>query len=214
MIRKSLFTVSLVLASLATSCTTRYQDMLKERDQQIRDLSGTVARQRGELDEMNRRATVAPTPTPVEADSPRRDDSLLDDLNKEFAPGAHAVYDRGGRISIGVKDSVTFDSGSTVLKDSSHKVLRSVAGVMKNRFAGKRFFIEGHTDSDPISKTKDQYQDNMELSMKRANAVRRFLISQGVAESAIAVVGYGQFDPIAKDKSQNRRVQIVVGDKL
>ncbi|MBL8755548.1 MAG: OmpA family protein [Planctomycetes bacterium] len=213
MIRKLLLTVSIALASLATSCTTRYQDMLKERDQQIRDLSGTVARQRGELDELNRRA-ITPTPAPVEATGDKQSPNLLQQINDEVGQGANAVYDRGGRISIGVKDSVTFDPGSTVLKDSSHKVLRNVAGVMKNRFGGKRFFIEGHTDSDPITKTKDKYQDNMELSMKRADAVRRFLISQGVPESSIAVVGYGQFDPAGKDKASNRRVQIVVGDKL
>jgi flagellar motor protein MotB len=112
---------------------------------------------------------------------------------------------------MGVDNSVTFDSGSTTLKDSSHRVLRNVANVMKERFAGRRFFIEGHTDTDPIVKSK--WRDNMQLSMERADAVRRYLVQQGVPESAIAVVGYGQHEP--RDggrKERNRRVEIVVGD--
>jgi outer membrane protein OmpA-like peptidoglycan-associated protein len=53
----------------------------------------------------------------------------------------------------------------------------------------------------------------MQLSMERADAVRRYLVQQGVPESAIAVVGYGQHEP--RDggrKERNRRVEIVVGD--
>lgn len=212
LIRKSILLFSLVVSSLATSCTTRYQDMLRERDERIRELSGDVARLRGENDELQRRAT---TPQPVEAATSKPEAStLINDLNKELGSDAEARYVRG-RISIGVDDSVTFDSGSTALRDSSHKVLRKVAGVLKSQFSGKRYYIEGHTDSDPIIKTKDKFRDNRHLSTERADAVARYLIQQGVPESAIVVVGYGQFDPRdPKTKARNRRVEIVVGDPM
>ena len=122
---------------------------------------------------------------------------------------------KNGRISIGVEDSVTFDSGSTVLKDSANKVLSNVVSVLNKRFAGHRLYIAGHTDSDPISRTKDKYRDNMDLSCERADAVRRALSKLGIAESAMVVVGYGQFEP--RDgkggKASNRRVEIVVGEE-
>lgn len=214
-IRKLFLILSLAATSLATSCTTRYQDMLKERDQQIRDLSGTVARQRGEIDDLNRRATATPAVTPTEANADKGAGSMMKEIEGELGEGASIGYDRGGRISIGVANEVTFDSGSTKLKDTSHKVLRNVASVLKNRFSGKRYYIEGHTDSDPITKTKDVFRSNRHLSMERADSVAAYLIQQGVPESAIVVVGYGQFDPVdSKAKSKNRRVQIVVGDKL
>jgi chemotaxis protein MotB len=210
--RKSILFLSLVLSSMATSCTTRYQDMLRERDATIRELSGHVARLRGENDELQRRS-VAPLPTEAAA-AKTESPSLINEVNDDLEGGAQARYVRG-RISIGVDDTVTFDSGSTVLKDGSHKVLRSVASVLKGKFSGKRIYVEGHTDSDPLNKTKDKYRDNVELSSERADAVRRYLIQQGVPEASLVVVGFGQHDPRdPKSKSRNRRVEIVVGEGM
>jgi flagellar motor protein MotB len=210
LIRKSILLLSLVVASLATSCTTRYQDMLRERDQRIRELSGDVANLRGENEELRTRASTQPVNA---AASPKTDSSLVNQVQEEVGDGASVGYARGGRISIGVQDSVTFDSGSTVLKDSSHKVLRNVAGVLKNRFANRRFYIEGHTDDDPIQKTKDKFTSNRHLGALRADAVARYLIEQGVPERQIVIVSFGQYDPKdAKAKARNRRVEIVVGD--
>ncbi len=213
LIRKSILLLSLVVASLATSCTTRYQDMLRERDERIRELSGDVGRLRGENEELLRRAT----PQPVNAAAaPRAESSsLLNELQQDLGDEASVSYSRGGRISIGVEDSVTFDSGSTALKDSSHKVLRNVASALKSRFANRRFYVEGHTDDDPIQKTKDKFRSNRHLAAERADAVARYLIQQGVPERQIVVVAYGQYDPKdSKTKARNRRVEIVVGDPI
>jgi chemotaxis protein MotB len=139
---------------------------------------------------------------------------MLEDLNDLLGDGANARIVRN-RISIGVKDSVTFDSGSTTLKETSHRTLRSVADVLRSKFAGRRYYIEGHTDTDPIAKTKDKFRSNRHLSVERADSVARYLVSQGVPESAIVVVGYGQYDPSdSRTKANNRRVEIVVGEKL
>lgn len=208
--RKSLLVFSVVLTSLMTSCTTRYQDMLRERDERIRELSGDVARLRGENDDLLRRG--AATPQPSEATNRQNQDpSLADQVKKEIGEGVD-VWSKDGRIRIGVEDTVTFDSGSTTLKDSSSKVLRNIANVLNSKFAGHRFYIEGHTDNDPISKTKDKFRDNTHLSSERADAVRRALARQGVPANALVVVGYGEFEPRdPKTKARNRRVEIVVG---
>ncbi|MFY9343879.1 MAG: OmpA family protein [Planctomycetota bacterium] len=211
-IRKSLLLLSLVVSSLATGCTTRYQDMLRERDERIRELSGEVATLRGENADLQARPT-APAPANAAAARPESP-SMINELQNAVGDDASVRYVRG-RVSIGVEDSVTFDSGSTALKDSSHKVLRNVASLLKGKFAGKRFYVEGHTDSDPIDKTKDKYRSNRHLSCERADAVARWLIQQGVSESAIVVVGFGQHDPRdSKQKARNRRVEIVVGESM
>jgi chemotaxis protein MotB len=210
--RKALLIFSLVATSMATSCTTRYQDMLRDRDDQIRALNGDLARMRGENEELQRRLTT--TPAPVEAAARPEPVSLLTDLQRDLGSDASVSY-RRGRLSIGVNNRVTFDSGSTRLKETAHKVLRSVASKLKSQFAGHRFFIEGHTDTDPIVKTKDKFSSNRDLSMQRADSVAKYLISQGVPESAIVTVGFGQFDPLDRGKkAENRRVEIVVGDAL
>ncbi|MFN6195088.1 MAG: flagellar motor protein MotB [Planctomycetota bacterium] len=206
LIRKSILLLSIALAATATSCTTRYQDMLRERDNRIRELSGDNARLRVENDELQRRPAA-----PVEAAATPKVDqsSLLDELNKEIGEGARAHLYKG-RISIGVDNSVTFSSGSTALLDSSHKVLKRVASVLKTQFAAKRFYIEGHTDADPIKQSK--FNNNRHLSAMRADAVATFLIQQGVPASSIVIVGFGENEPVdGKAKAANRRVEIVVG---
>lgn len=211
MIRKTILVLLAAVVSLTAGCTTRYQDMLRERDERIRELSGDIARLRNENDELQRRDI----PAPQNATMPREQSpGVINDIQNEVGGDASVSY-RRGRISIGVEDSVTFDSGSTKLKDSSHKVLRNVASVLKSRFAGRRFYIEGHTDSDPIVKTKDRFRSNRHLSSERADSVAAYLIEQGVPEANIVVVGYGQFDPRdPKAKAKNRRVEIVVGDSM
>jgi chemotaxis protein MotB len=213
MFRKTILILSLVVPSLATGCTTRYQDMLRDRDQRISELGGDVARLRSENDELQSRLSASPAPAPA-AEPARPEGTMLEDLNDLLGDGANARIVRN-RISIGVKDSVTFDSGSTTLKETSHRTLRSVADVLRSKFAGRRYYIEGHTDTDPIAKTKDKFRSNRHLSVERADSVARYLISQGVPESAIVVVGYGQYDPSdSRTKANNRRVEIVVGEKF
>ncbi len=209
--RKALLILSLVAASLGTSCTARYQDMLRDRDDRIRALNGDVARLRGENEELQGR--LSQRPEPVEA-SQSTGSSLLDELQGDLGSDADVSY-RRGRISIGVNNRVTFSSGSVALKSSAHQVLKNVASALRSKFSGRRFYVEGHTDTDPISKTKDLYSSNRDLSAKRADAVARYLIAQGVPESSIVIVGYGQVDPVQSgNKDANRRVEIVVGDSL
>src|SRR5688572_6519493 len=164
--RKTILFLSAVALSLTTSCTTRYQDMLRERDERIRELSGDVARLRGQNENLQpREASAQP------ANTPRNESSdLVGELQKELGNEADVRYTKNGRLSIGVDDTVTFDAGSTALKDTSHRVLRNVVAALKSKFPGRRIYVEGHTDSDPIQKTKDKYRSNRHLSVERADA--------------------------------------------
>jgi flagellar motor protein MotB len=207
--RKITAIVSIAALSLLGSCTSRYQDLLRDRDAQIRELNGRVASLRSEKEDLERqmnerKAAEASMPTKEPVDT-----SNQKDLQRELGDQVDVNY-RNGRLSIGVEDTVTFDSGSDRLKSSSHAVLGKIASVLKRDFSDCKIFVEGHTDSDPIVKTKDKFVDNRDLSASRANAVARYLAEQGVPESRIVIVGYGQFDPKdPKSKQRNRRVEIV-----
>lgn len=222
--RSMLALVSLLLAlPMLGSCTTRYQDLLRDRDADIRELNGRIAQLRAANEDLERREASARG----EADELRRQmegmpkgqpaDASLSDLRREL-DGADVRYVRG-RISIGIEDSVTFDSGSVALKGSSHRILQKIAGVLKSRYSDHRIYVEGHTDTDPIQKTKDRYRNNRHLSTERADAVVRYLIEQGVPERRLVVVGFGQYDPKrpggdAGSKANNRRCEIVVGERM
>lgn len=211
--RKTILFLSSLVLMLGAGCTTRYQDMLRDRDTRIRELNNQIAQLRGENEDLQRRESAAQSALRDASAKTPRDDSELSNTQKALGDDAHVSY-RGGRLSIGVNDAVTFDSGSVALKEKSHQVLRNVANLLKQKHSGKRIYVEGHTDTDPLVKTKDKYRDNRQLSYERADAVGRFLVGLGVPESSIAVVGYGQFDPISTNKGQNRRVEIVIGDAI
>ncbi|MFT5731754.1 MAG: flagellar motor protein MotB [Planctomycetota bacterium] len=121
---------------------------------------------------------------------------------------------RGVDTVISVPAEVTFGSGKATVSTGGRGALQKVAARLKSDFdGGARFFIEGHTDSDPIRKSK--FASNRELSIARAMAVLEFLVTEGkVPDRRFVVVGHGQYDPIASNdksgKAKNRRVEIVV----
>ena len=200
--------VSLGALTLLGSCTTRYQDLLRDRDAQIRDLNGRVAALRAEKEELERQMTQERS-TVAAPSQPENAALQSNELQKELGNEASISY-RNGKLAIGVEDSVTFDSGSDRLKDSAHRILKKIAVVLKRDFESSRIYVEGHTDNDPIQKTKDKFTSNRHLSLMRADAVARYLIEQGVPENRIVVVGFGQYDPRdPKVKERNRRVEIV-----
>ena len=208
-----------VLSALPLSgCASRYQDLLRDRDQQIRELQGSVAQLKAANEDLERQKATTAEQTPKNDNAkaqPAASDSALGDLRREL-DGTDVRYVRG-HISIGIEDSVTFDSGSVALKEGSHKILQKVASVLRAKYPDNRIYVEGHTDSDPIQKTKDKYRSNRHLSAERADAVASYLIEHGVPEQRIVVVGFGQYDPKvqgAGGKARNRRVEIVVGERM
>jgi outer membrane protein OmpA-like peptidoglycan-associated protein len=92
----------------------------------------------------------------------------------------------------------------------------AIAATIKGKFAGRHVYVIGHTDSDPIRRTK--WKDNLELSCQRAMAVARYLASKGVRKTHILPAGAGEHDPLGPnrtkaDKAKNRRVEIYAGPK-
>ena len=125
--------------------------------------------------------------------------------------GVDVSYDAGRReMTMRVPGDVVFASGSTSINKGSEATLTRIADVIKKDYKGKQVRVVGHTDADPIKRTAKLYDDNRDLSIKRAYAVTKFLEQKGVDPADLATVGRGQYDPLGKDKKNNRRVEIVV----
>ena len=133
-----------------------------------------------------------------------------------FGEGYDVAFDAAaGTVTVTLENSLLFDSGKATLKRATSTELDHIREVLKQKYAGKRVDVVGHTDSDPIRKTKDKWKDNLELSAQRAISVARYLIQKGIAEDEIRAVGCGESRPVASNassagKAKNRRVEIVV----
>ena len=130
--------------------------------------------------------------------------------------GADVSQD-GDLVRIRVESSQLFASGRAELKSEVGPTLDQIAQALKSDYSGRLVGIEGHTDSDPISKSK--WKNNHELAVARSVALFTALKKRGVPESQLFVAGYGPNRPLAADKSkqaksQNRRVEIVVYPEL
>jgi OOP family OmpA-OmpF porin len=105
-----------------------------------------------------------------------------------------------------VLTGVNFESGSATLTGQSSATLESVAASLK-AYPELRIEIAGYTDD------RGTVAANRRLSQARADAVRAFLVRQGVAAAQLIARGYGAANPIdsnttAAGRARNRRVEL------
>ena len=150
----------------------------------------------------------------------------LENLRKQMQQGKSASEATGfkgdvkidpnaGTITVTLPNSILFSSGKATLKNSTNSDLNHVYSVLRERYSGKQVDVVGHTDTDPIVKTKNLWKDNWDLSAGRALTVVRYLVDKGVTPKNIRGVACGQSRPVASNsssagKAKNRRVEIVV----
>jgi len=122
--------------------------------------------------------------------------------------GAVRETERGKVITL--QGNVLFKTGHSDLLPGAKDSLNQVAAVLINQ-PDRQLTIEGYTDS------RGSASLNQRLSEQRANAVRDYLVSQGVAATQLTIEGKGAQSPIADNRTaegraMNRRVEIVVGN--
>ena len=107
---------------------------------------------------------------------------------------------------------VLFDFGKYNLKTDAQIKLAKLAGIIQAH-PGLNLAIEGHTDNIGSDEA------NMKLSQQRADAVRDFLVQQGLAPDGLTAVGLGKAEPVADNgtnegRQKNRRVEIIVSGEV
>ena len=121
------------------------------------------------------------------------------------------VFISGGKIQI--LDKIYFEYNKAAIRPESYDILNQVAETLKQNMQIAKVEIQGHTDS----RGSDQY--NLELSDKRAAAVRTYLIDRGgVAGDRLTSKGYGETVPLDKNEDEqawakNRRVEFVIQEE-
>lgn len=106
--------------------------------------------------------------------------------------------------SVLLNESIEFASGAFALPESAKKRLAEIADLLKED--GRKIKILGHTDNQGDAAL------NASLSEKRAQSVRDFLVSKGVAADNLEAIGYGADKPAADNatpegRQRNRRIE-------
>jgi OOP family OmpA-OmpF porin len=104
--------------------------------------------------------------------------------------------------------TILFDTGKASVKDQSKIILNNITAILKE-YPNAKFSIDGYTDSVGGNKS------NQLLSEKRANTVRDYLVTNGIASDRLSSIGYGEDKPIDSNKTKagranNRRVEVIL----
>lgn len=132
----------------------------------------------------------------------------LDQVEQMFASNEAELLRSGNTIILRLV-GLSFDSGSAVILVNYFPLMTKVEDAIKI-FPDAVITVEGHTDSFGSDEL------NLELSQRRADAVRSFLLSQmELAPYRISAMGYGEARPIASNdtadgRARNRRIDLVI----
>lgn len=113
---------------------------------------------------------------------------------------------------ITLSGEVLFTTGKSELLPTAQSKLNEVADALTKQDKDSSMVVEGHTDS------RGALAMNQELSQKRAESVRAYLVSRGIAADRITATGVGPSRPVASNntpegRANNRRVEIVIQPK-
>lgn len=175
-------------------------DLEQFRQQQASQLSQELSRTKSALGEAEERAQ-----------SERQARAAADQKAQELLSKIEGLKtersDKG--LVLTLSGSVLFASGKSTLLPAAQRKLKQAAEAIKDD--PRPILVVGHADaSGPEDK-------NMKLSEQRAEAVRRFLVQNGVPEDKIRSEGAGETQPIASNdtpegRANNRRVEIILQD--
>jgi outer membrane protein OmpA-like peptidoglycan-associated protein/opacity protein-like surface antigen len=107
---------------------------------------------------------------------------------------------------------VLFDTGKSDLQPEAREDLAKLSGIVLN-YPSLKLTVEGHTDNTGSA------ESNQNLSEQRANAVRDYLVKQGLNSSSVTAQGLGENTPVADNstaegREKNRRIEIIVSGEV
>ena len=119
-------------------------------------------------------------------------------------------------MTVKLSNAILFDSGKARLREEGKAAVAQIVPALA-KVGDREFLVAGHTDNVPIRTAR--YKNNWELSTARAVSMVTEMISDGYPGTRIGAAGFGEFDPIASNdtdqgKEQNRRIEIILMPNL
>ncbi|MEM9887849.1 MAG: OmpA family protein [Bacteroidota bacterium] len=233
---------------MMTSCVskTKFDEMTSERDRLSQNLEETQSqlktlgeekdaleseyeeaksKMEGQISSLESDVSSAKQEAESAMGMVKEKDEEISGLNN-MIDGAFNAYESSGLMLEEVNDyiylktsePVLFSSGSIRLGSDDRAVIDSLASILKNN-SNLEVIVEGHTDDDSVI-AGAAFRDNWDLSYRRADAVVRRLLQEGVDPGQLAAAARGQYKPLnevqdtADAKAANRRVVFRIAPKM
>jgi len=131
-----------------------------------------------------------------------------------FADKGLTVYQKNGKVYVGMEANLLFPSGSTVINPEGKKAIIDLAKAIEDQ-ADLEIIVEGHTDTDKMSSSSIP-RDNWELSVLRSTAVVKIMTENSKVDPKIlSAAGRSEYLPVdPDDKSKNRRIEVIISPNL
>ncbi|MYN11119.1 OmpA family protein [Pseudoduganella aquatica] len=194
-------------ASVADAARQRDQLRLDARTAEADRAKRGAEQAQAEAEAAKAQADAARMAAEQQAGATREAQAKADALAAQLAELQAKQTERGIVITFG---DVLFNTDQAVLTEGGQRTIRKLADVLQQN-PDRSVMVEGFTDSTGTS------SHNLELSQRRAEAVRSALMAMGVAGTRVATRGYGEAYPVAGNDSAgnrqlNRRVEIVLSE--
>ena len=127
-------------------------------------------------------------------------------VGDRFVFQSEVFFDTGQAVLL-PEGRAQLDKIASALVDLDKQIPADIAWVLR---------VDGHTDARPIA--SPQFPSNWELSSARAISVVQYLISKGIAPQRLVAAGFGEFQPLDADKTEdayrrNRRIELKLTER-
>ncbi len=141
-------------------------------------------------------------------------ESALEGLEQELQDLNVQLEETSRGLTMTIVDSLLFEPGEAVLTGEGRELIGEIADILNERFPGREFIVEGHTDNQPI--VHSGWNSNWELGAARALTILHELIDfHSIEPHNLSAQSLGEFHPTATNSTpegrrQNRRAVIVI----
>ncbi|MBS3775165.1 MAG: OmpA family protein [Bacteroidales bacterium] len=201
------------------------QGKLQQKEDRLEELEENLASERDHLNELETELNKKSERLVELERALNEKDSVVNALRDKVSDALYGFEGEGldvkiknGKVYVSMEDKLLFPSGSTQIDQRGKEALKKLSQVLE-RNKDINIMVEGHTDNVPVRKNPS-FQDNWDLSVKRATAVIRVLMNNSnIQGERFIAAGKSKYLPLESNETEqgrriNRRTEIILTPKL
>ncbi|MFP4619916.1 MAG: OmpA family protein [Bacteroidales bacterium] len=201
------------------------QEKLQKKEDRLGELEENLASEKERLNELKTELNQKSERLVELEKALNQKDSIVSALKDKVSDALYGFEGEGldvmiknGKVYVSMEDKLLFPSGSTQIDQRGKEALKTLSQVLEKQ-KDINIMVEGHTDNVPV-KSNESFQDNWDLSVKRATAVIRVLMNNSnIQGERFIAAGKSKYLPLESNETEegrqiNRRTEIILTPKL